>query len=70
MRGKKNFKLVNMLNVKGSNQRELAKVIGCSYTSICNRVAGYFDFMADEIKKIKEHYGLTPEEVVDIFFED
>lgn len=70
MRGKKNFKLVNMLKVKGSNQRELARLLGCSYTSICNRIAGYFDFMAAEIKIIKEHYQLTPEEVNDIFFED
>ena len=47
-----------MLDKAGSNQRELAQVIGVCYTSIQNKVCYKRDFLVSEVIKIKNFYNL------------
>jgi plasmid maintenance system antidote protein VapI len=68
-KNKKKYKLINMLDEKGSNQIKLAELLDISYPAIQNKINGRSEFKADEIAKIKETYNLTLEEVEDIFFE-
>lgn len=67
---KRKYKLLNMLEEKGSNQKQLADLLGVGYTCIQNKVSGKSDFKTSEIAKIKAAYNLTLEEVEEIFLKD
>lgn len=47
---------------------ELQKLLGLSYNSISHKMSGKREFTQNEIDIIRQKYGLTPEEVVKIFF--
>lgn len=64
---KKNVKLMLMLDEKGSNQRKLAELLGCSYPAIQKKVRGAAPFKDFEIAKIKEHFNLSLAEIEEIF---
>lgn len=65
---KKNYKFLKMLDVNNSNLADIAELLGAAYNTILVKVSGKSDWKAAEIKKIKEHFNLTLEEVADIFF--
>lgn len=70
MKGKKNYKLLKLLDDMGYSQTRLALELGCSYPCLQNKVAGKRDFLATEIAKIQEIFQLTAEEVEDIFLKE
>jgi len=70
MKGKKNYKLLNLLDERGSSQRQLAPLLGCSYPCLQSKVAGRRDFLATDIAKIQELFQLTAEEVEEIFLKE
>jgi len=51
-------------------QNDLAALLGITYQSVSIKLNGKKDFTQTEIYKIISYYGLTPEQVVDIFFND
>lgn len=52
----------------GHTQNDLAEILGITYQSVSIKLNGHKDFTQSEIFKIMVCYELTPEEVVDIFF--
>lgn len=52
----------------GHTQNNLAELLGITYQSVSIKLNGHKDFTQTEIFKIIVMYNLTPEEVVDIFF--
>lgn len=52
----------------GQTQNDLAELLGISYQSVSIKLNGHKDFTQTEIFKIMVMFNLTPEEVVDIFF--
>lgn len=63
---------VNLLRAKmavagDTKAIDLALVLGMSYQSVYKRLRGDVSFHPDEIKKITNHYHLTPDEVMKIF---
>lgn len=67
---KKNYKLIALLDSVGGNRRTLSALLGISYITAANKVSGANEFTSSEIAKIKEHFGLTAEQVEDIFFKE
>jgi DNA-binding XRE family transcriptional regulator len=57
-----------VMAVNGETQKLLAKVIGVNLPNLNAKINGHVDFRANEIKQIKDHYGLTAAEVDEIFF--
>lgn len=60
-------KVGQYLKSRGSTQREAAKVLHLTETSFSNKANGYREFKLDEIKKLKDAYGMTWEEVEEVF---
>lgn len=63
---------INLLRAKmalagDTKASDLARVLGVRYQSAYKRLSGEVAFKTDEIKKVAEHYHLTPDEVVRIF---
>lgn len=52
----------------GHTQNDLAELLGLTYQSVSIKINGHKDFTQSEIFTMIHCYGLTPEEVVDIFF--
>lgn len=59
-----------MLIENHETQDELAKGLGITGTTLSYKLSGRSEFTQGEIRKIKERYGLTPEQVELIFFTD
>jgi transcriptional regulator with XRE-family HTH domain len=63
-------KLKGLLKKNKITQNELAEMLGLTYQTISIKMNGHKDFTQSEIRAIIKVFGLTPEEVVDIFFND
>ena len=61
-------KIKAVLKRFGHTQNDLAELLGVTYQSVSIKLNGHKDFTQTEIFKIMTMYNLTPEEVVDIFF--
>lgn len=61
-------KLKKVLKEHGVSQNELADLLGLTYQTISIKMNGHKDFTQSEIRGIKLIFGLTPEEIDDIFF--
>lgn len=62
------YRLKAVLERFGQTQNDLAELLGITYQSVSIKLNGHKDFTQTEIFKIMCFYELTPEEVVDIFF--
>lgn len=54
----------------GQTQTDLANILGITYQSISIKLNGKSSFTLNEIILITEVYGLSPQEVYDIFIKD
>ena len=61
-------KLRLVLEKYGHTQNDLANLLGLTYQSVSIKINGHKDFTQSEILMIMQCYELTPEELVDIFF--
>lgn len=61
-------KLRSVMVLHGDTGGKLAAAIGISQQSLSAKINGKRQFTQDEIRKIKERYGLSAEEVDEIFF--
>ena len=52
----------------GDTYEDLAKALGVSVQTLCNKTVGKTEFLRSEIEIIIERYQLTPCEVMEIFF--
>jgi len=61
-------KLRLVLERFGQTQNDLAELLGITYQSVSIKLNGRKDFTQSEIFKIIYCFNLTPDEVMDIFF--
>jgi plasmid maintenance system antidote protein VapI len=54
----------------GQTQSDLAQILGITYQSISIKLNGKSSFTLNEIIRIVQVYGLSAEEVYDIFIKD
>ena len=54
----------------GETQGRLAEALGITPAALSKRVNGKALFKMSEVNKIRKRYKLSPEETVDIFFEE
>ena len=66
MAGKTKFG--RFLGSRGSNQTEAAGLLGISVTAMSMKARGETNFKLDELRKLKAHYNMTGQEVLDVFF--
>lgn len=62
------YKLKAVLERFGQTQNDLAELLGITYQSVSIKLNGHKDFTQTEIYRIINFYGLTADEVMDIFF--
>ena len=62
------YKLKAVLERYDKTQNDLADLLGLTYQTVSIKLNGHKDFTQTEIFKIMVMFNLTPEEVVDIFF--
>ena len=67
MTRKKNYKLINFLDMRGSNLTLLAEILGVSYSTIQNKITGKTKFSTRDIVIIRDNFHLSAEEVADLF---
>lgn len=67
MRKRKNYKLVNMIDQKGSSLLQVADLLGVTYPTIMSRINCRSEFKASEIAKIKKAFNLSMAEVEELF---
>mgnify|MGYP003303599575 CR=1 FL=1 len=61
--------LRSIMVLNGDTNRDLAKFLGISTNSVCNKINEMnTEFKQGEIAMIKERYHLSPEQVDAIFF--
>ena len=60
--------LISKQSLLGDTDARLAKVLKITPQTFSLKVNGKADFTVGEIKRIRERYQLTDEEVTDIFF--
>lgn len=56
------------MKLHNDTQKELADFLDIVISTLSFKISGKQPFNANEIKKIKIRYGLTAEEIDDIFF--
>lgn len=61
-------KIKAVLKRYGQTQNDLSTLLGITYQSVSIKMNGHKDFTQSEIFMIMVTFRLTPEEVVDIFF--
>ena len=61
-------KLRSLRALSGLTQKQIAEKLGLSETSYTKRENGLIDFSVEEVKKMKEVFGLSDAEIVEIFF--
>ena len=54
----------------GDTQEALAEYLGIGLSALNARINGHVEFRRSEINAIRDHYKLTPEETMDIFFDE
>lgn len=54
----------------GYTQKVLAELLDLGETSYTKRENGVASFTLEEVKKMKEIFHLSPEQVIEIFFEN
>lgn len=54
----------------GETQGDLAEAIGLTPSALSLRVNGKVRFSLNEVNRIRKRYKLSPEETVDIFFDE
>lgn len=52
------------------NQSILAQALGLKQPCLSNRINGLVEFRLSEVDKIRRRYHLSPEETVDLFFDE
>ena len=52
------------------NQARLAEILELNLSALNARINGKMDFRRSEINKIRKHYHRSPEETIEIFFND
>lgn len=62
------FKVRKMLAAFGEDQSDLADLLGITYQSVSLKLNGHSEFKRSELIAIKQHYKLTPEQFMYIFF--
>ena len=60
----------SMIAKHGETQGTLADVLGMTPAAFSKRVNGKQDFWLREVNQIRKRYKLSPEETVEIFFEE
>ena len=62
--------LRSIMVLHGETNKDLAEVLGLTEQSVCAKINENkgSEFKQGEIAKIKEHYNLSAEEVINIFF--
>lgn len=61
--------LRSVMVLNGETNRDLAEVLGISEQSVSNKInENKSEFKQGEIAIIRQHYNLTEEQVVNIFF--
>ncbi|MBR2703908.1 MAG: helix-turn-helix transcriptional regulator [Clostridia bacterium] len=63
-------KLRGMILYKNDTIPELAKALKMSQATLSHKMNGKTEFSRQDIMRIKNRYGLTPDEVDNIFFSD
>ena len=64
-----NKTLFNIFMIKNhDNQTILAKAMGMAQSALSDRINGKTEFRQNEINFIRMRWGLTDQEVIDIFF--
>lgn len=63
-------KLKALLVYHGDDQKSLSEILGVTEQTISDKINGLSDFKLGEIRKIIDHYHLTPDQIDDIFFDD
>lgn len=61
-------KIGRFLKSRGSSQLEAAEALGISSAAMSMKAKGKTSFKLDELRKLKEHYHMTGQEVLDVFF--
>jgi hypothetical protein len=61
--------LISKIKLFGDNQTDLANALNLSLASTNAKINGKRDFAQSEISVIAARYELTPEEVIEIFFD-
>ena len=61
-------KLRSVMVLHGDNGVKLAAALGISEHTLSKKITGKSQFTQEEIRRIKERYGLSPIEVDEIFF--
>ena len=61
-------KIKALLKLHGITQNEMAEIIGVTYQTFSIKLNGHKDFYRSEILAMKIAFGLTEEEIDDIFF--
>lgn len=54
----------------GETQEKLAKALGLTPAALSKRVNGHMLFNMREVNRIRKRYKLSPEETVEIFFDE
>lgn len=57
-----------MITAHGNTQKDVAALLEITEQTLSAKVNGETDFKHSEIKTLIDHYGLTPEQVDEIFF--
>lgn len=55
------------LHWKGKSSREIAKILNCSFKTVCNDIIWLQDHANEEIKEQRKHIALAHQETCDIF---
>ena len=64
---KRNYELLKMLDDHKTNLTELSEILDMAYNTVLSKVSGRTEWTAAEIKKIKEHFNLSADQVIYIF---
>ena len=60
-------KLGKFFKSRGTSQKEVAKLLNITETSLSNKINGKQQFKQAEIKNLVEHFSMTWEEVKELF---
>ena len=63
--------LESVKTLHGDTNKDLAKFLGLSEQSVCNKInENGTEFKLGEIRKLKDRYNLSPDDVDAIFFDE
>lgn len=64
------WKLREQIDKNGDTLEELAKYLGITYQTLSKKINEHVEFTRLEVRKIKDRYSLTAEQLDYIFFVD